>query len=232
MMDFSRYKAQMRLPEVGEDGQRRLAGARVLVVGCGALGSPVAMLLAGAGVGNLLIADFDTVDISNLHRQLFYSENDAGLFKVDVLSRRLRELNSTVSVASLQSMVTPRVLESMEFIPSVVVDAADNPATTYMLDAFCRERSLPLVTAGVSEWRAQIFSFIPGSVTFGDVFPPPENEDAVLPCSIAGVSGPAAMMAASLQASEIIKIILGLAGASSRLTSVNLLSGEFSTAVC
>lgn len=229
---ISRYSAQERLPEFGKGSHELLVAARVLIVGCGALGSPVAMYLAGAGVGRIAVADFDTVDLSNLHRQVFYSEGDVGKSKVQILRRRMEALNSEIEVEALEKLMTPKTLEEFLYFYTdctAVVDAADNPATTYMLDSFCRCRSIPFVTAGVSGWNAQVFIAMPGSLGYSDIFPRPEEEGGILPCSIAGIAGPVSAFAASLQAAEVLKIIVGKGPQTSRLLTANLLSGKVET---
>lgn len=222
--DYHRYRPQMRLPEIGIAGQQRLAHSTVLIVGCGALGSPVAMYLAGAGVGNLVIADFDTVDESNLHRQVFYRESDVGKFKAELLKERILELNSRCRVEVWKKMVTRKMLEDSPLVFDCIVDAADNPSTTYMLDSFCKTRSIPFSTAGVSGWQAQIFTAIPDSPYFSDIVPAPEEDSGLLPCSIAGIAGPVAAFAASIQAAETLKILLSRESVKTSLTVANLLT--------
>lgn len=227
--DLKRYSVQTRLEEIGIEGQKKLASSKVLIVGCGALGSVIAMYLAGAGVGNLILADFDTVDISNLQRQVFYKEKETGLSKAELIARNVRELNSEVSVEILNFAVTARKLESLELVPDVVVDAADNPATTYMLEGFCAERGVAFSTAGVSGWRGQILSYVPGKTKFSDIFPPVAESEGLLPCSIAGVFGPLTGLMATLQASETIKMILNIGEMlTDCLLTVDLLTNTFS----
>lgn len=224
----NRYLPQIRVEEIGTDGQNLLALSSVFIVGCGALGSPLAMQLAGAGVGNIILADFDTIDLSNLHRQNFYTEDEVGLKKSVVLSQKLKALNSDISVESFDKLVTRKFLQDFRGKVSIVADCADNPETTYLLDDFCYTEGIPLCTAGISGWRAQIFNFIPGSMRYSDVFTKPDNPEQVLPCSIAGILGSTAGFASSLQASQIIKTILGL-NKESLLINADLLSNEFQT---
>lgn len=222
----SRYVAQMRVEGFGRGGQEKLADSRVLVVGCGALGSPVAMYLAGAGVGHITLVDFDTVDLSNLHRQVFYRESEAGKYKAECLAMRIKELNPDVNITTMNSILTDGILKSGKLITDVVVDCADNPSTTYMLDFFCKENRLPLSSAGVGGWEAQVFTSVPGSLSYSEVFPRPEVETGVLPCSLTGIIGPVSAYAASIQASEVIKLILGLTD-KSRLYVADLKKGMF-----
>lgn len=224
---MNRYIAQSRLPEIGSEGQEKLKRASILIIGCGALGSSVAMYLAGAGVGNIAIADYDTIDLSNLHRQVFFREGEIGKPKADILAERMHDLNEEINIQVIRKVVTPAVLLSEGNGRDVIIDAADNPATTYMVDDFCREHDIPMSTAGVQGWKAQIFSYTPGSFSYRDIFPCPTDEGGILPCSIAGITGPVASFAASLQAAEVIKFILGLGPGTSTLVSADLLTGEF-----
>lgn len=223
----NKYTPQKRLKEIGEEGQKKLSEAKILIVGCGALGSPVAMYLAGAGVGNIFIADFDTLDASNLHRQVFYREEEVGLGKAEILRQRMVGLNSEVAVSVVPRLITPTLLESLDVDIDVIVDAADNPSTTYLLDSYCRMRNIPLVIGGVSGWDLQVFCAIPGSFSYADVFPRPDDSSGILPCSIAGIVGPCAGAAASIQAAEVIKIVTGCGSSKSFLLTGNLLSSEF-----
>lgn len=228
---MNRYIAQERMREIGKEGQEKLSRSRVLVVGCGALGSPIAMYLAGAGVGSLIIADFDTIDTSNLHRQVFYFEKERGESKAESLKQRISALNSEVQVETVRKLVTRSVLEAIAVNQiDAIIDAADNPATTYLLDSWCKEHDIPFSTAGITGWNAQIFTFIPGSFSFADIFPQPNGDEAILPCSMAGIAGPVAAFAASLQSVEILKILTGNAGGVSRLYAANLLKGDITTA--
>lgn len=224
-----RYIAQARVAEIGPEGQRKLRDASALIVGCGALGSPLAMYLAGTGLGHITLADFDTVDITNLHRQVFFTESETGLKKAALLRDKMLRLNSSISVEVIEKVVSRRLLDSMGRSYDVIVDAADNPSTTFALSEFCASAKRPFVTAGVSGWEAQIFTFIPGSFAYHEVFPRPSDEGGVMPCSIAGIVGPVAGFAASLQAISVIKIITGVACASSSLLSANMLTGEFNS---
>lgn len=225
---MNRYLPQTRLDEIGTEGQMKLASSTVLIVGCGALGSPCAMLLAGAGVGHVIIADFDTIDISNLQRQFFYKTEEAGAFKSEVLKTRMEELNPDIKVTALQKMVTEQLLSDLPSPPDMIVDAADNPSTTYMLEKYCRKMSIPLSTAGVSGWKGQLYTWLPGFPSFSDIIPQPEDGCGILPCSLTGIIGPLSSTLSSLQASEVIKTLIGLNSASDpALLTLDLLTNTF-----
>lgn len=226
-MDFNRYKTQLRLEEIGSKGQNKLFSSTVLIVGCGALGSLTAMYLAAAGTGKIILADFDNIDISNLHRQVFYDETEIGLPKVDILSKKISLLNSDIEIESWKKLVNNKILEEHQDDFNVIIDAADNPETTYMLEDFCFKYKLPFVTAGIREWEAQIYTWRPGFLKFSEIFPQSVSNSSFLPCSLQGVIGPVAGLAASIQVSEALKIMLGLE-VTNTLITIDLLSNKFS----
>lgn len=205
-MDFSRYSRQIAVEGIGKEGQQKLIDSKVGIVGCGALGSMVAMQLAAAGVGVLGLADFDTVDISNLQRQFFYKEEDAGKKKAEILSLRIGEINSTVKTDLELTIICKRNIR--EFIEKfdVIVDATDNPSSKNLIDKVCEELGKPAVFAGVSEFEGIVMTCLPGTARFRDLFPD-ASDNEILPCGLAGVMGTTAAFAASLESSEVIKCI-------------------------
>lgn len=201
-----RYARNISVPEIGIEGQQRLLASTVFVLGCGALGSVVATYLAGAGVGHLIIADFDTIDISNLQRQTHYDESQAGLSKADTLADRLRRLNSTVKVEAVNKLITPTLARQIFPQCDFIVDASDNPDTKYMIDAICCELSKPYSIAGVLGLNGQVMTHTPGTARYADFFPESAGS-AFTPCSIGGIIGPVAGIIASIQALETIKYL-------------------------
>lgn len=224
-----RYARQTAVAEIGPEGQLRLLGGSVGVVGCGALGSMVAMQLAGAGVGRIGICDFDTIDVSNLQRQLFFATGQCGESKCKVLAERMRALNPDVRVEPLKAFLTPRSaaewIEGYDFI----VEATDNASTKYLVDSLCDAAGKPCCIGGVWQFSGQVSTFMPGNVRYGDIFPE-APDDGFTPCSTGGVIGGAAGVVASVQAVEAIKYLAG-AGCllMGRLLTVDLLKGEFRT---
>lgn len=213
---------------IGAEGQERLSAASVFVIGCGALGGQVAMLLAAAGVGRIGIADFDTVDVSNLQRQLFFAEADAGESKALRIGERMRALNSEIRVDVFRRMIRPSDGAAILADYDYIIDATDNPSTKYMTDSICREIGRPGCIAGVAGWKGQVMCVSgrsdDGSLSFADVFPPPAEDPSMLPCEVLGVMGAAASMIASVQASEAIKHILGAGrGLTGRVLCIDLL---------
>lgn len=208
-MDKIRYSRQIAIEGFGEEAQKKLSAATVAVIGCGALGSMVAMQLAGAGVGCLVIADFDTVDISNLQRQFFFKNSDAGKKKVALMAESISALNPQVTVKTVDGIIGKS--NSGEFLEGVgfVIDATDNPASKRIIEEICGEKGIPCCIAGVIGFHGQVMTIFPYSKKFSDVFLVDENA-GFTPCSIGGVIGPAAALCASIQASEAIKCITGV----------------------
>lgn len=229
MNQNTRYSRLASLPEIGPEGVAKLQEARLAVIGCGALGSLCAMYLAASGVGNINIADFDTVDLSNLQRQLFFTEADLGKPKVLVLRDRMLALNSGVSVNVTQEMVRPANAGDFLAGCDVVVDGSDNPATKLMTDRLAAEYGIPCVIAGVRGFELQVMTCLPGGTRYADIFGDAPACDGFTPCSIAGVLGPTAGIAASLQAAETVKLITGAGNTlSGKLLTINLLSPSVS----
>ena len=141
-------------------------------------------------------------------------------------------LNSQAKVEVEGRLVNAKFLRETDKKFDVRQDCADNPATTYLLSDYCRAQGIPLSTAGVSGWQAQVFNYIPGSTSYSDAFARPEDEGGVLPCSITGIIGPTASFASSLQAAFAIKSVLGIAGTTSTLITANLLNNDFNVMTC
>jgi len=197
------------LPSIGIEGQERLLGARVLIVGMGGLGAPVAMYLAAAGVGHLVIADFDRVDLSNLQRQIIHSTERIGMPKVESARQTLRALNPEVSVE-----VIDQPLESANLIDrlsgtDLVVDASDNFPTRFAINAACRRARVPLVSGAAIRFEGQVavFSGQPGSPCYQCLYPSGGAVDET--CTANGVLAPLVGIIGSIQATEAIKILTG-----------------------
>ncbi|MCP5426502.1 MAG: ThiF family adenylyltransferase [Gammaproteobacteria bacterium] len=223
-----RYSRQIALPEVGVEGQEKLAGAAVLVVGAGGLGCPVLQYLAAAGVGRLGILDPDRVEASNLHRQILYGDRDLGEPKVLAAARRIGELNPDCRVEPCQQRLDSALAE--EWVPrfDVVVDGTDNFAAKYALSDACREHGRPLVSASIQGFSGYVACFCADAPSYRALFP--EVPDAAPNCAEAGVLGPVAGFFGVLQAAETLKLILDIGcPLRGRLLRVNLLTMEVST---
>lgn len=203
-----RYARNIAVPAVGVGGQQLLLEAKAMIVGCGALGSVVASYLAGAGVGTLYLADFDTIDISNLQRQTRYCECDAGKSKVETLAAGLRSLNGDVNIITYNGLITRDVARRLFAMVDFVVDATDNPDTKYMIDEVCVELGKPYSMAGVLASGGQVMTHVEGTARYSDFFPQ-HSGGGFTPCSIGGILGPVAGVIGSIQALEVIKYITG-----------------------
>lgn len=205
---MSRYSRQMILPEVGEQGQARLSGARVLVVGAGGLAAPVLPLLAGAGVGHLTIMDRDEIALSNLHRQTVFTERDCGRPKAEVAAERCRALNREISVfAEIQTLTGAN---AQEFVSDsgIILDCADSYAVSYTLSDVCRELDKPLISASVLGLSGYVGGFCGGAPSLRAVFPDAPESGAS--CATAGVLGSVVGMIGAMQAQMALKLILGV----------------------
>lgn len=203
-----RYARNIGIAQIGKEGQICLFKSKVAIIGCGALGSIAASYLAGAGVGELLLVDFDTIDISNLQRQVLYAENEAGMSKAETLANRLKSLNSEVNILTMSAMLTRK--NGMELLKGAdfVIDATDNPASKRLVDDICACLNIPCCIGGISEMSGQLTTCHGASVRYSELFPEAVAE-GFTPCSIGGVLGPAAGILACLQAAEAIKYITG-----------------------
>ena len=158
-IDKERYKRNILLPEVGEEGQKKLAESRVLVVGAGGLGSPVSLYLAAAGVGTIGIADFDRVDVSNLQRQILYREQDIGKAKAELAAEQLQSRNHSVQVELYPEGITAENAEEILAKFDVIVDASDNFPTRYLLSDTCMKLGKPDVYGAICEFAGQVTVF-------------------------------------------------------------------------
>lgn len=197
------------LPEVGEEGQKRLSNARILLVGAGGLGSPSALYLAAAGVGTIAIADDDTVELSNLQRQVLHSTKDIGRLKVDSAKDHISQLNPLVEVITIASRVSTSNVSSLLSSYDLILDGSDNIATRYLLSDACVRLSKPLLFASISQFEGQASMLIDNSAPcYRCLYPVAPPLEFTLNCSQAGVLGVLPAILGCLQATEAIKWIL------------------------
>lgn len=207
-MEEARYIHQLRI--IGEEGQRRLRESRVVVMGCGGLGSAAAAMLARAGVGNLVVVDRDVVEPSNLHRQILYDEADIGKPKAEVARTKLMAANSEVMVEAVVSDVqASNVLEVCEGA-HLVVDGADNIELRLITNEACVKMGIPFVHGAVRGTYGVQFTVIPGQTACYSCLIEDQIASTTMPdCAISGVIGPAVMLVASHQVTEAIKLLTG-----------------------
>lgn len=223
--DSERYSRQTMLAEIGEEGQRRLAEARVLIVGVGGLGSPVAMYLAGAGVGTLGLVDADTVGESNLQRQVLYEQAQVGQPKVEMAALRLTALNPDCRIEPHACRLEKDNAADIIGEYDMVVDCCDNYATRYLVDDTCSALGKTWIHGSIGEFCGQVGVFAPGCrARYSDLYPDREALCA-LPRRAAGVIGPVPGVVGSVQACEAIKTIAGVADTlAGRLFTIDLLT--------
>ncbi|WP_312321130.1 molybdopterin-synthase adenylyltransferase MoeB [Stenotrophomonas sp.] len=214
--DFNeRYSRHLLLPQVGADGQRRLQQARVLVVGAGGLGSPAAFYLAAAGVGHLRLVDDDVVDRSNLQRQILHTDASVGVPKVHSARERLLALNPHLEVEAVQARVTSDNVDTLLDGVDVVLDGSDNFPLRYLLNDACIQHALPLVYGAVERFTGQVSVFDAGrqrgqAPCYRCLFPEPPPPEFAPNCAEAGVLGVLPGMVGLLQATEVLKQLLGM----------------------
>ena len=225
----NRYSRQIAIPEFGKEGQLKLEKARVLVIGCGALGSMVAMQLAGAGVKYIGIADYDTIDVSNLQRQFFFHTEEAGLPKAEILKLRMKSLNPEIDVLVYKEMITISKAENIFDEYDFIIDATDNPDSKRMTGEISSQKKKSCCIGGVRDFSGQVLTLKYSDARFEDYFGQVSSQ-GFLPCSLGGVIGPAAALCASVQTSEAIKYITGIGNLlSGKLFIFNLLTNSFKT---
>jgi sulfur-carrier protein adenylyltransferase/sulfurtransferase len=214
--DFNeRYSRHLRLPQVGEQGQRLLQKARVLVVGAGGLGSPAAFYLAAAGVGHLRLADDDVVERSNLQRQILHTDASVGQPKVTSARERLLALNPHLQVEAVPERVSSANIDALLQGVDVVLDGSDNFPLRYLLNDACIQHRLPLVYGAVERFIGQVSVFDAGrrrgdAPCYRCLFPEPPPPEFAPNCADAGVLGVLPGMVGLLQATEVLKLLLGI----------------------
>jgi molybdopterin/thiamine biosynthesis adenylyltransferase/rhodanese-related sulfurtransferase len=224
-----RFGRQIILPKVGLEGQRKLRSSRVLVVGLGGLGTPVALYLAAAGVGELHLLDPDVVELSNLHRQILYGEDDVGQPKAEVAAARLKARDRSLVVRSEVGSFDERTARRRVEAVDLVVDASDNFPTRYLVSDACAWVGRPDVFAAVHRMEGQVATFDARSgPCYRCLFPDPPPAEAVPSCGEAGVLGVVPGLLGTVQAAEAIRALLGwrVAG-EGRLTLVDAEQMEF-----
>ena len=206
-----RYSRQLSLPEFGPEGQRRLASARILIVGAGGLGCPAAIYLAAAGTGTIGIVDFDKIDLSNIHRQILYSTDDIGRPKIDVARERIVAANPNVDVETFDARLSSKnALEIMRGF-DVIIDASDNFPTRYLVNDASVMLGIPTVYGSIHRFEGQLSVFgAADGPCYRCLFREPPPAGSVPNCAEAGVLGVLPGIIGTLQATEAIKLITGI----------------------
>ena len=209
--EFNRYARQLILPEVGVAGQERLRASRVLVVGAGGLGSPVALYLAAAGVGTLGIVDDDRVELHNLHRQILHTTADVGTPKTESAARAIDRLNPDVTVRVHQQRLTDSGADALFADYDLVVDGSDNYKTRYAVNDACARLGKPWIYGSVERFSGHVSVFgAPNGPCYRCLFPDAPPPDATASCEEIGVLGAVPGVIGTLQATEALKWLLDI----------------------
>lgn len=205
-----RYSRHILLPEIGVEGQEALLGARVLVLGAGGLGSPASMYLAAAGVGTLVLADHDTVDLTNLQRQILHTAESVGDLKVASGARTLHRLNPGVRVETLAMRLEGDALDAQVALADVVLDCSDNFATRHAVNRACVRHRVPLVSGAAIRFDGQVsvFDLRGDGPCYHCLFPEGEDVEEVR-CAVMGVFAPVTGLVGATQAAEAMKLLIG-----------------------
>ena len=231
-LQIRRYARHIVLAEIGGIGQARLIAAKVLVIGAGGLGAPLLQYLAAAGIGTLGVIDDDEVDLSNLQRQVIHRTSDIGTAKVESARRALAEINPEVTVHAHKERLTAANAAKIIAGYDIVADGSDNFATRYLVNDTCFRLKKTLVSAAILRFDGQISTYKAwqgaGHPCLRCIFPAAPSEDAVPSCAQAGVLGALAGTLGSMQATEVVKEILGVGRSlSGRLVMYDALGGSF-----
>ncbi|MDC8002475.1 HesA/MoeB/ThiF family protein [Aureisphaera galaxeae] len=228
---MSRYNRHIIMPEIGPKGQEKLAKAKVLVIGAGGLGCPVLQYLAAAGIGTIGIVDFDVVEISNLQRQVLFGTSDVGKNKALAAKEHLLDLNNTIQIETYPYQLTYQNALNLFRQYDIVVDGSDNFPTRYLVNDACILTEKPLVYGAIFKFEGQVavFNYNNGP-SYRCLFPEPPKDGSVPNCSDIGVLGVLPGIIGSMQANEVLKIILGLGSViSGSLLLYNALTAQTTT---
>ncbi len=211
--DYERYKRHLLIPEIGEEGQTKLLNSKVLVVGAGGIGSPVALYLAAAGIGTLAIIDDDIVDKTNLQRQILHTNDSVGTSKVGSAKKRLEALNPDINVITYEERLTRENVDHIIGAYDVVLDGTDNFNTRYLINDACVKHKVPNVHGSVFQFEGQVSTFWPAkddtSPCYRCLYPAPPPPELAPSCAEAGILGVLPGTIGLLCATETIKIIIG-----------------------
>ena len=203
-----RYSRHILLPQIDVRGQEKLLASRVLIIGLGGLGSPVAMYLAASGVGNLVLVDYDRVDLTNLQRQIVHATERVGQDKTTSAAQGLAALNPGVRVTTINQKLEGAALEEQVQQVDAVVDTTDNFASRFAINAACMRAGKPLVSGAVVRFEGQVAVFPPGGPCYRCLYAEGGGPDEA--CATLGVLAPAAGIIGSIQAVETLKLLLGI----------------------
>ena len=207
---IERYSRQIVLKNVGVVGQKKILNSKVLIVGVGGLGCPIADSLSRAGVGTIGIVDFDKINLSNIHRQNLYNSKDIGKYKVDVVKEKIKSINPFTKIKTYKKKITEKNLNNIIKIFDIIVDGSDNFKTKFLLNKYSIKYKKNLIIGAISKFDGHVFTF-----NFKDKKTPclrcfyqSEPSDEILNCEAEGIIGPVAGIIGNIQSNEVLKTIL------------------------
>jgi len=225
-----RYSRQIILKNVGVVGQKKIHISKVLIVGAGGLGCPIADYLSRAGVGTIGIADFDRINLSNIHRQNLYNSKDIGKYKVDVVKEKIKSINSFTKVKTYKKKISDKNLNNIIKNFDIIVDGSDNFKTKFLLNKYSIKYKKILIVGAINKFDGHVFTF-----DFKDIKTPclkcfyqSEPSDEILNCEAEGIMGPVAGIIGNIQANEVLKKILRIGkDLNKNILIINLLTLSF-----
>ena len=227
---IERYSRQIVLKDVGVVGQKRISNSKVLIVGAGGLGCPIADYLSRAGVGTIGIADFDKIKLSNIHRQNLYNSKDIGKYKVDIVKKKIKFINPFTKIKTYKKKISDKNLNKIIKDFDIIVDGSDNFRTKFILNKYSIKYKKILIIGAISKFDGHIFTF-----DFKDKKTPclkcfyqTEPSDKILNCEAEGIMGPVAGTVGNIQTNEILKKILKIGkDLNKNILIINLLTLNF-----
>ena len=227
---IERYSRQIVLKDVGVVGQKKIRNSKVLIVGAGGLGCPIADYLSRAGVGTIGIADFDKINLSNIHRQNLYTSKDIGKYKVDVVKEKIKSINPFTKIKTYKKKITNKNLNNVIKSFDIIVDGSDNFKTKFLLNKYSIKYKKNLIVGAISKFDGHVFTF-----DFKDKKTPclrcfyqSEPSDEILNCEAEGIMGPVAGIIGNIQANEVLKKILKIGkDLNKNILIINLLTLNF-----
>ena len=228
--ELERYSRQIIIKDIGITGQRKIKNSKVLIVGLGGLGCPVAEYLSRTGVGTIGLIDHDKIDLSNIHRQSMFTTNDIGKYKVKVVNDRVKKINPNIKIKSFKKKLNQSNIKNLIKYFDIIVDGTDNFTSKFLVNEFSKKLKKVFVCGAISKFDGHIFSFnfskktSPCLKSFYQTIP----NDQVLNCEANGVVGTIASVVGSIQANEVIKNIIGIGKSlNGKVLIINLLNLDF-----
>lgn len=225
---MNRYSRQIMLPEIGDNGQKKISEASVLIIGVGGLGSPISIYLSAAGVGKIGLVDNDIVSESNLQRQILYNNSHIGNKKVSVAKEQLKAISPDIDIEIYDTLFTAENSYNIAKEYDIIIDGCDNNETRYLMDSISKELNIPYIYGAISEFKGQVSVFnYNNSVSYSDVFPKTENINRN---KNIGVIGALPGIVGTIQAMEALKIITRAGNVlKNKLLTIDALTMEFTT---